>query len=155
MSDRERARGASGIDRIVRPARRESLPALLDFIRDVCARAGFPDAVAADVCLATEEACTNVIEHGYAGMLPGPLALRMEHDDHRVVVTVEDEAAPFDPRAVAAPQLAAPWDERQLGGLGWHLVNTLMDEVCHELLAVGNRLTLVKRLVPDGGATRS
>jgi anti-sigma regulatory factor (Ser/Thr protein kinase) len=136
------------VARMVRPASRDSLPALLTFVRERCARAGLPAAVAADVCLATEEACTNVIEHGYAGMSPGPIALRLEHDGERVVVSVEDQASPFDPRSIAAPDIDAPWDERQLGGLGWHLINTLMDEVRHEPLPVGNRLTLVKRVTP-------
>ena len=135
-------------DEIIRPACREHLPALLSFVTDANIRAGLDPAVAADLRLATEEACTNVIEHGYAGRVPGPITLRLEYGADRVVVTVEDEAAPFDPARVAAPDLTADWAERALGGLGWHLINTLMDEVRHERTSAGNRLTLVKRLAP-------
>ena len=141
--------GAGAVrDEIVRPAHREHLPALLAFVDEATARAGVDTATAADLRLVTEEACLNVIEHGYVAMMPGPIRLRVEHGGDRVVVTLEDEAAPFDPAGIAAPDLSASWDERALGGLGWHLINTLMDEVRHERTAGGNRLTLVKRLAP-------
>jgi serine/threonine-protein kinase RsbW len=130
----------------VREARREHLPALLAFVDAACARAGLSRDVASDVRLAVEEACTNVIEHGYPAASPGPLTLRFEHDARRLVVTVEDRAAPFDPSTVSAPDLDADWDQRDLGGLGWHLINQVMNEVRHELVAGGNRLTMVKRI---------
>jgi anti-sigma regulatory factor (Ser/Thr protein kinase) len=48
---------------------------------------------------------------------------------------------------VPAPDLAAGWEERDAGGLGWHLVRRLMDEVRHEAPPDGgNRLTLIKHL---------
>ena len=132
-------------EQIVRDARREHLPALLAFVQAACARAALTPEDAAAVRLAAEEACTNVIAHAYAGAEPGPVTLRFERDARHVVVTVEDRAAPFDPALVAAPDLAGGWEDRELGGLGWHLIRQVMDEVRHEHdPAGGNRLTLVK-----------
>ena len=134
-------------EQIVRDARREHLPALLAFVQAACARAALGPDDAAAVRLAAEEACTNVIAHAYAGAEPGPLTLRFERDARHVVVTVEDQAAPFDPTLVAAPNVDADWAERELGGLGWHLIRQVMDEVRHEHgTAGGNRLTLVKAI---------
>jgi serine/threonine-protein kinase RsbW len=139
------ARGPTMCEEIVRDARREHLPALLAFVQAACARAALTPDDAAAVRLAAEEACTNVVAHAYAGAEPGPVSLRFERDARQVVVTVEDRAAPFDPALVAAPDLTAGWADRELGGLGWHLIRQVMDEVRHEHdPAGGNRLTLVK-----------
>jgi anti-sigma regulatory factor (Ser/Thr protein kinase) len=137
-------------DVIVRDARREHLAAIIAFVADRCAAEGVPADVAFDLRLATEEVVTNVIEHGYAGLPPGPVLLRFHLDGANVVLTVEDLAAPFDPARVRPPDPDAPLEQRPLGGLGWHLANAVMDEVRHERLTPkGNRLTLTKRLSPS------
>jgi serine/threonine-protein kinase RsbW len=134
-------------EEIVCEARRERLGELLDFVQRACARARLAPAVACDVRLAAEEAVTNVIEHGYAGRAPGPVTVRFHRDPRQVVVTVEDLAPPFDPTTIRPPDPSAPLERREAGGLGWHFLNQVMDEVRHEHGHThGNRLTLVKRL---------
>jgi serine/threonine-protein kinase RsbW len=134
-------------DEIVREARRERLGDLLAFIDRACARAALDPTTAFDLRLATEEAAMNVIEHGYAGMSPGPITLRFRHDPNEIVITVEDEAPYFDPSTIRPPDSDAPLDRRSVGGLGWHFVTQLMDQTRHERRHPhGNRLTLVKRL---------
>jgi anti-sigma regulatory factor (Ser/Thr protein kinase) len=133
---------------LVCEARRERLGDLLAFVERACARAALDPGVAFDVRLATEEAVTNVIEHGYAGAeAPGPITVRFHRDARRVVVTIEDLARPFDPATIRPADPSAPLEQRGIGGLGWHFVNHVMDEVRHEHRHPhGNRLTLVKRL---------
>ncbi|CAA9300253.1 MAG: hypothetical protein AVDCRST_MAG40-307 [uncultured Gemmatimonadaceae bacterium] len=137
--------------RIERDARPEQLPALLDFIERACAGAHLPEDVAFAVRLAAEEACTNVIRHGYPGGAPGRVAVGIARDASRVVVTIEDGGAPFDPADAPPPPTDASAEERPLGGLGWHLIRQVMDEVHHAHDAErGNTLTLVKRIpAPD------
>ena len=133
--------------RIERAARPEQLPALLEFIEQTCASAQLPEDVAFAVRLAAEEACTNVIRHGYRGVTPGPVAVGIAHDASRVVVTIEDRGTPFDPADAPAPAIDAPAEDRPLGGLGLHLIRQMMDEVHHAHDArTGNTLTLVKRI---------
>jgi anti-sigma regulatory factor (Ser/Thr protein kinase) len=131
--------------------RRERLGDLLAFIERACARAALAPDTAFDVRLATEEVVTNVIEHGYAGASePGPITIRFRHDPRQVVVTIDDLAPPFDPSSIQPADPAAPLEQRRIGGLGWHFVTRVMDEVRHEHRHPrGNRLTLVKRLAAD------
>jgi anti-sigma regulatory factor (Ser/Thr protein kinase) len=137
----------NAVRRIERDACPEQLPALLEFIERACARADLPQDVASAVRLAAEEACLNVIRHGYRGVPAGPVAVGIAHDASRVVVTIEDRGAPFDPADVPPPPLDAPAEDRPLGGLGWHLIRQVMDEVHHAHDArTGNRLTLVKHI---------
>jgi serine/threonine-protein kinase RsbW len=134
-------------DEIVCEASRERLGDLLAFVDRACARAGLAPEVAFDVRLAAEEAVANVIEHGYAGGPPGPITVRFRRDRRQVVVTIEDQAAPFDPATIRPADPNAPLEQRRIGGLGWYFVNRVMDEVRHEHGHThGNRLTLVKRL---------
>ena len=138
-------------EEVVCEARRERLGELLAFIERACTRAALDPDVAFDVRLAAEEAVTNVIDHGYAGVAaPGPIAVRFHHDPRQVVVTIDDLAPPFDPATIRPADLSAPLEQRRIGGLGWHFVTRVMDEVRHEhRLPRGNRLTLVKRLAAD------
>ncbi len=132
---------------ITRDALPDSLPALLQFVADASAGAALDPETAFAVRLAAEEVCTNVIAHAYAGGTPGPVSVRFRREPSAVVLTVEDRGIPFDPAVLPPPPLTAGWAERPTGGMGWHLVREVMDEVRHEPVpGGGNRLTLVKRL---------
>jgi serine/threonine-protein kinase RsbW len=126
------------------PGRLEALPELLDFVDRACASVHEEAAFA--MRLAVEEACTNIMKHGYAGA-DGPIRLAMSIEHDRIVAVLCDEAPTFDPDSATPPDLDSGWEERRIGGLGWHLIRQMTDEVHHESGAGrGNRLTLVKRL---------
>lgn len=125
----------------------ETLSAIQAFVLDGCRRAGAGEATAFDLRLAVDEACTNVATHGYAGGEPGPIGVVLESDGVRIRVTISDRGAPFRPERVAAPDLAAEAEDRRLGGLGWHLIRNLTDEIeYHSGTDSGNRLVLGRRL---------
>jgi len=132
--------------RITCPARRDNLGSLLRFITDACAKAELGEEDAMAVRVSVEELCENVITHGYKGREPGPLSIEFTGSPDRVVVAVEDRGVPFDPAQAPPADTTSDWNERPLGGLGWHLVHRLMDEVRYERIGDdGNRTTLVKR----------
>ena len=140
---------------ITRDARLESLPALLQFVSSECRSAGATDGDEFALKLAVEEACVNVIVHGYAGREPGPVSVAFRSDPDRYVVTIEDRAAPFQPDALPEPDLASGWNEREIGGLGWWLIRKMVDEVEYESRpGRGNRLTLVKRRGAEGAPSQ-
>lgn len=119
------------------------------FVREAAESAGAPPEAAWDLVQAVDESATNVIVHGYRGA-SGTLEVGVAVDDGNLIVRLVDGAPPFDPTAVAAPDLELPLDRRPFGGMGVHLARELTDEVHHERRAEGgNELTLVKRI---GGA---
>lgn len=135
---------------LVVAGRPENLKDLLEFIEDACQQAEADRGVCFDVKLAVEEACTNIILHGYADKEPGPIKLTLEADDHRIRVSIEDNAPAFAPDGIAQPDLQSDWQEREVGGLGWHLIRQVMDETHYRSdPEKGNRLTLVKRRSPN------
>jgi serine/threonine-protein kinase RsbW len=130
---------------IERDARPENLQVIRDFIEDACRRAGVERSAAFDLKLAVDEACSNVVEHGYAGMAPGPIRVTFDADGDRVVVAIADRGRAFDPSDVEAPDLDSDWEHRRIGGLGWHLIRRSVDAMDYETnRESGNRLTLVK-----------
>jgi serine/threonine-protein kinase RsbW len=132
--------------------RLESLAPLLAYVGRVSDDAGLRSEDAFAVRLAVEEVCTNVITHGYGDRAQGPLSVRARRDPQAFVVTIEDRAPTFDPADAPAADLASDWQTRPLGGVGWHLVRELMDDVRYEPVPGGNRVTLIRNLPGDGGS---
>ena len=63
------------------------------------------------VTVAVDEACTNIIEHGYGGEDRGMIEIACEARDGELVITIQDHAQPFDPSEVPPPNLNATLDE--------------------------------------------
>jgi anti-sigma regulatory factor (Ser/Thr protein kinase) len=135
-------------DRISCAATGANLGPLLAFVERACAASALDAEETLAVRLSLEEICTNVITHGYAGRAPGPITVDFMSCADHVEATVEDRGVTFDPADGPRPTLDGDAMDRTIGGIGLHLVRSLMDEVRHEALAGGgNRLTLVKRRV--------
>ncbi len=131
------------------PATLESLASISAFIREATRRAGLDDHTAWQVELAVDEAATNIIQHGYDPGAPGPIELTWRIEDDRLIVTLRDYGRRFNPDDIPPPDLAAPLEERQPGGLGLYLMNRLMDQVRFDFDDTnGNLLTMVKRIPP-------
>src|SRR5215471_4911373 len=106
------------------------IPALLDWLSDVCGAAGIGADVAFKVMVAIEEAAMNVISHAFRGAPPPHRArLRLAFEPTRLVAELVDNGAAFDPSSQAPPDLTLPLEERDVGGLGIHLMRTMMDRV--------------------------
>lgn len=134
---------------ITRTATLDNLPDLLAVADQACRRAGASREVRDEVRLAVEEVSVNVITHGYADGPPGPITLACDWESCPMTIEIADRARAFDPDSLAAPSLDASWEERPIGGLGWHLVRQMVDEVRYRPDPErGNHLTLVKQIRP-------
>lgn len=132
---------------IARAAELDSLPVFRSFIEQVCG--GLPtmdEETLYDLKLAVDEACTNIITHGYAGMDPGTILLFVETRPGQVRITITDFGHSFEPAEAPKPDIEAGLDDRPMGGFGLYFIYQTMDEVDYVADACGNCLTLVKRL---------
>jgi serine/threonine-protein kinase RsbW len=71
--------------------------------------------------LVLEEMFMNTMNHGYK-RVPGDLELRCWSDSSLFFLQFIDQAPPFNPLDHPVPNLDLPLAERQIGGLGIHLV---------------------------------
>ena len=125
------------------------LPLVFEFVSSACEEARVRQDARFDLQLAVEEACANVIEHAY-GAQGGSFSITFATRGADVILTVVDHGPPFDPGSVAAPDLDVPLEDRRIGGLGVHLMKTLMDEVHYAFTEHGNVVKMVRRDVVGG-----
>lgn len=139
---------AAAVHSIRIPSDVTRLAEVRELIRSAATAAGADRAFVDDLVQAVDETATNAIVHGHAGR-PGFLEIRVAHEDDRLVVTIEDDAPPFDPTGVPDPDLSVPPERRRPGGMGVHLARLCVDEIGHQRRpGGGNILTLVRRLEP-------
>ncbi len=132
---------------ITRAAELESLPVFRDFIKSACKEsAQMTEQTCYDLQLAVDEACTNVITHGYAGMNPGSIILALEIGESQVVVNLTDFGHPFEPSNAPVPDIEAGLEDRPMGGFGLFFIYQTMDEVQYRTTEDGNCLIFIKRL---------
>jgi serine/threonine-protein kinase RsbW len=98
------------------------------------------------VNLALDEVVTNVVLHGFDDASGQIVKVRMETKGEDLKSEVEDGGREFNPLSAPIPDLSASLDERALGGLGIHLVRSLMDRVEYRREGSKNVLTMRKRI---------
>lgn len=129
---------------ITRAAELESLQVFREFITECCARYEIPSDVVLDLKLAVDEACTNIITHGYQGMDPGSIILSFRIDPDRILVQITDFGHVFEPVEASKPDVEAALADQELGGLGLYLIYQTMDNIDYQASQDGNTLTFTK-----------
>jgi len=129
----------------------ENVPLAIDCATKWAQWAGFDDHDVYDIQLAVDEACANVVYHAYRGMEAGEMEVCCCLDGPALVIRVRDWGRPFNPDSVPEPDVDAPLEERELGGLGMFLLKQVMDQIQYTFdPEEGNELKMVKRLQVAG-----
>lgn len=81
------------------------------------------------VLLCVDELVTNIIAHAYNDKQEHAVLLECRLYNDRLELELRDDGTPFDPTQKKMPSLDDPIEDRNIGGLGIHLVTTLMDKV--------------------------
>ena len=58
----------------------------------------------------------------------------------------DDDGRPFDPHEAQKPVMDGPLEDRSVGGLGIHLILTIMDSVAYERIDNRNQTTMTMAL---------
>ncbi|HHT9137157.1 MAG TPA: ATP-binding protein [Candidatus Wunengus sp. YC60] len=95
--------------------------------------------------LSLDEIITNVIYYGYNDVNEHQIIIRILLKDEELTVEVEDDGKPFNPLEAEKPDLEKPLEERQVGGLGIHLVTNLMDTLEYKRQGGKNLLIMKKK----------
>lgn len=140
--------------RLTRAAYLESLDDFREFLRLHCASLPGMDAGQLyDIQLAVDEACTNIITHGYADMDPGSIILDLELESDRITIALTDFGRSFEPDHAPVPNVDASVEERELGGFGLFFIRQSVDRMEYHVTEDGNTMILTKYLaVPTGGS---
>ena len=126
---------------------RTEIPRLAREIEAFAEAGGIDPADVGHLQLALEEAITNTMDYGLPVGGVYEIDVRATVEDGLVEVAVEDDGVAYDPM-VETPEFDPDqsMEERRIGGIGVHLVRTLMDEVNYLRVGDRNRLTVRKRI---------
>jgi len=119
----------------------EQIPTLTEWIESL----HIPQELNMPINLALEEAVTNVMLYAYPNS-HGKVIIEADISDTQLCFVVSDTGIPFDPTQKPEADISLSAEEREIGGLGIHLVRQLMDEIHYVRKDNTNILTLVKKL---------
>lgn len=133
--------------RMTRAAYLESLNDFRAFIKEHCASyPGVDSQILYDLQLAVDEACTNIITHGYAGMDPGSIILDLDMTPEKLTIFLTDFGHSFEPDSTPTPNVQAPIEEREMGGFGLFFIQQSVDQMDYRVTEDGNTMILTKYL---------
>ncbi len=124
----------------------EEVPLLEEFIDGVCEEAGIDMGTAMSLNLAMEEAVVNVMSYAYPTNTVGEIVIAANYCNHQLRFIVIDSGKPFDPTSMDEIDTTLPVEDRDIGGLGIHLVRQIMDSINYERINGKNVLTLTKKI---------
>ncbi|MCG8545305.1 MAG: SpoIIE family protein phosphatase, partial [Alphaproteobacteria bacterium] len=117
---------------------------LAALVEDLGASAGLSPKLVHDLNLALDELLTNTIGYGYEDDEEHQITVRVSVGPDVVTAEIEDDAKPFNPLTAPPPDLGATLAERQVGGLGIHIVKSLMDRMEYRREGERNHLIIEK-----------
>ncbi len=96
--------------------------------------------------LVIEELGVNIVNYGHDDEEGHAIEIEIVSNPESLTIEIIDDGRPFDPLTEAPPpDTRSPLEDRPLGGLGIHLVRSMVDEISYRREGSRNRLTLVKR----------
>ncbi|MBK9306471.1 MAG: anti-sigma factor antagonist [Nitrospira sp.] len=100
--------------------------------------------------MALDDLLNNVVQYAFPND-PTEHQVEVEGEvrEDCVVLTIMDDGIPFNPLSVAPPDLSVLLHEREIGGLGIHLIRSMFDEVTYHRKVGRNVLSIKKKLVAE------
>jgi anti-sigma regulatory factor (Ser/Thr protein kinase) len=100
--------------------------------------------------LAVEEITANIIFHGYKDNPGGMIEVLVEKVGPNMVIHLMDEGIPFNPLEAGEPDIDAPMEKRQVGGLGIFMAKKLVDTIQYQRVGNRNHVTLIQAVDGPG-----
>jgi sigma-B regulation protein RsbU (phosphoserine phosphatase) len=107
---------------------------------------GIPERTRLKMTVVFDELLTNIISYAYRDSKEHDIGIKVELSADRLKVSMVDDGIPFNPLGVERPDTKLPLEEREIGGLGIHLVRNMMDKVSYRRRIDKNVITVVEYL---------
>ena len=124
------------------PSRAYQLKQIRCVVNNAIKTLALPSKNVDQIVLAINEACMNIIQHGYGAGQVGEIVLEILLLDNEILFRLSDFAKPIDVKKIKSRDL----NDVRPGGLGVHFINEIMDEVqyLHKDDGSGNVLEMKK-----------
>lgn len=131
---------------ITMPAKTENLGLALEFLEANLRLQGFDGKSVLQVDVAAEEIFVNICHYAYGGK-EGDMEIRfsMTPDGGKAVIEFRDDGRPFNPLTAGKPDISAPPQDREEGGLGIFMAKKMTSSMEYRYEANRNILTITKQ----------
>ncbi|MBN2007922.1 ATP-binding protein [candidate division KSB1 bacterium] len=136
------------------PAHISYLRVLRKFVTRIGTKYGFSASELYAFKASVDEACSNIIEHGY-GFKDGSITIKAIVGNNSLTIELIDQGKAFDPKLMQDPELTKYVDDRKKGGLGIFIMKRLLDEIDYKRTDEGNVLRLTKFKQMNSGPLNS
>ena len=121
----------------------EQLELIPTAVEEFAERDNWPPDLVFKLNLVLEELGVNIVNYSGA---TGDIEISLASDGERVTVEISDDGRPFNPLLdQETPDISAPLGNRPIGGLGIHLVRSMMDEMSYSREDGKDKLAMTKR----------
>ncbi len=114
-------------------------------LQEICERFELPAEIQYNFSVVLDDLLNNVISYAYEEEGEYTIDVVLSTDGQRFIVSVVDEGIEFDPFTRQDPDISSNLEDRQIGGLGIHLIRNLMDDYSYRRVGGKNVTTLMKR----------
>ena len=128
------------------PAEAKYLAQIRDFTTKYAKRNRFSRKEMNELKISIDEICSNIVRYAYEGIERGDIQVRIQRRKNLIIITIIDTGVEFDPSTIEAPNLGRHVQERRSGGMGFHLVKKLNDEVLYERVGNQNVITIRRKI---------
>jgi serine/threonine-protein kinase RsbW len=131
------------------------LTRLQAFAFEFAQQCSLPDDERSRLLIILDELFTNAVTHGRGPhSAGGTVAVSLGWRRGRLRISFVDDGLPFDPLAFRGPDLEDATEERGIGGLGIHIVRSLVHQARYRRDGDRNHLHLVRRTASPSDAGR-
>lgn len=125
----------------------ENITAVTDFVDEQLESYGCPMKAQMQINIAIDELFGNIAHYAYDPEVgPATVSIEVNEEPMEVVITFIDHGIPYDPLKKEDPDVTAPVEEREIGGLGIYMVKKSMDEISYRYEEGKNILTIKKKI---------
>lgn len=122
---------------------RAELTRIQAFADEFAHNCGLPDDERSRLLIILEELFVNAATHGQAAQ---HITVALGWRTGRLRICFVDDGQPFDPLAFRGPELERAAEERAIGGLGIHIVRSLVHRARYRRRGGRNHLYLIRRI---------
>lgn len=128
------------------PAKTEQLESVIEWLTEQLESSQCPMKYSTQIQIAVEEIFVNVANYAYPDA-EGDVTISMDFNQAQSVVSIKvsDHGIPYNPLEHGEPDITLPPEQRNIGGLGIHMVRKTMDDVQYCRSENQNNLTIFKK----------
>jgi anti-sigma regulatory factor (Ser/Thr protein kinase) len=124
------------------------LEQLKTFVDKFCEIESLSEEICYHLQIVLEELILNAMKYGQCEPAKGSIQLSIKRQGNDVLAVLSDNGIPFNPLEAAPPDLISDVVDRQVGGLGIHLVRNLVHSLRYERRDGRNYLYFAKHVNP-------